>query len=163
MKKFYILNTILLMIFMFSLFGVNDDLNLLDKIHFENIDFDLETSKVDIKSKDIENVSILIEVSNNYIDDNSRYNYKDITIDEAKDFLKQHRNNVKEYFSKSNEEIFNEIDFYDLVDYFKIDNYAPYFYADIDRELTDKDIITLNKIALNENVLAIYVRGNYYE
>jgi subtilisin family serine protease len=146
---------------MFSLFGVNDDLNLSDKIHFENIDFDIETSKVDIKSKDIENVSILIEVSNNYIDDNSRYNYKDITIDEAKDFLKQHRNNVKEYFSKSNEEIFNEIDFYDLVDYFKIDNYAPYFYADIDRELTDKDIITLNKIALNENVLAIYVHGNY--
>ena len=163
MRKLYILNTILLMIFMFSLFGVNDDLNLSDKIHFENIDFDIETSKVDIKSKDIENVSILIEVSNNYIDDNSRYNYKDITIDEAKDFLKQHRNNVKEYFSKSNEEIFNEIDFYDLVDYFKIDNYAPYFYADIDRELTDKDIITLNKIALNENVLAIYVRGNYYE
>lgn len=163
MKKFYILNTILLMIFMFSLFGVNDDLNLSDKIHFENIDFDIETSKVDIESKDIENVSILIEVSNNYIDDNSRYNYKDITIDDAKDFLKQHRNNVKEYFSKSNEEIFNEIDFYDLVNYFKIDNYAPYFYADIDRELTDKDIITLNKIALNENVLAIYVHGNYYE
>lgn len=151
------------MIFMFSLFGVNDDLNLSDKIHFENIDFDVETSKVDIKSKDIENVSILIEVSNNYIDDNSRYNYKDITIGEAKDFLKHHRNNVKEYFSKSNEEIFNEIDFYDLVNYFKIDNYAPYFYADIDRELTDKDIITLNKIALNENVLAIYVHDNYYE
>ena len=169
-KKSYILigAFILLILSSFVLFLINSqspsfDDNYISKVHFEGIGTITAESTVEIANKLNSNTSdktiIMIELDNPYDQSVERPDTNDLTLEEAQAILKKQRNNVKEYYSDSNSEIMKKLGLDKLGIEFTADKYAPFLIGETTRELTQKDIEFIYKLAKENSIVSIYVKN----
>ena len=102
---------------------------------------------------------MIIELDNPY--ESSVERRSDISLEEAQEILRQQRKSVKEYYSQTNAKILATLDISDLDISLKADDYAPYLFGKFNKEITEKDIESIYRMAQNEYILKIYVSGSF--
>ena len=107
-----------------------DNVDVSDKVRFEGIGKITTESSSEIatriNSNEIDKTIIMIEIDNPYNESVDRPDDSDITLEEAQALLKKQRDNVKDYYSRTNEDIMNKLDLSNFDIEFRIDKYAPF-------------------------------------
>ena len=133
------------------------------KVHFEGIgDITSESySEIadKINSNQLSKTTLMIELDNPYDKFVDRPDTDDITLEEAQAVLKRQRNNVKEYYSKTNEEILQSLELNTFGIEFKVDVYAPYIFGEFDRRVTASDLEKIFNLAEKSEITNIYVKS----
>lgn len=154
----------LVFLFLYSSNENNENLNdSKDKVIFENVGVSANESISEIvksiNESESETITLIIELDNPY--ESSVERRSDISLEEAQEILRQQRKSVKEYYSQTNAKILATLDISDLDISLKADDYAPYLFGKFNKEITEKDIESIYRMAQNEYILKIYVSGSF--
>ena len=140
-----------------------DNVDVSDKVRFEGIGKITTESSSEIatriNSNEIDKTIIMIEIDNPYNESVDRPDDSDITLEEAQALLKKQRDNVKDYYSRTNEDIMNKLDLSNFDIEFRIDKYAPFVIGEFDRDLTSEDIENIYTLAESDEISVIYVKS----
>lgn len=171
-KAFRILPVVLAIIILSSVFvgcsstrtlTSNNDVDVSEKVRFEGIGkITSETSSeiaTRINSNEIDKTILMIEIDNPYNESVDRPDDSDITLEEAQALLKKQRNNVKNFYSRTNEDIMKKLDLSNFDIEFRIDKYAPFIVGEFNRDLTSEDIENIYTLAESDEISVIYVKS----
>ena len=163
MKK--LVNLFFITVICFVLFGCikNNDLNSLnfEKFVFENESFGIEgkiTDGIFENNELAEKYQVILELYDNY--EPLEKPTKELSMKEAKEFLKENRERTKEHYSSANKELCEELDLYSLEGEIEISNYSPFIF--ISYENTDNYDVTLLKLielSEKEQIKKIYINN----
>lgn len=170
-KVFRVLSIVLAVIILSSAFvgcsstqkQTTDNVDVSEKVRFEGIGRITSESSSEIatriNSNEIDNTILMIEVNNPYNESVDRPDDSDITLEEAQALLKKQRDNVKNYYSRTNEDIMKKLDLSNFDIKFRIDKYAPFIIGEFDRDLTSEDIKSIYKLAESDEISVVYVKS----
>ncbi len=138
--------------------------NSQNKVRFEGINIFTEktTGQIaeEINKASSEYASLVIELNNPYPEDIEKPSEeKDISAEEAEKALKEHREKVMAYYTKTNPEILNALDLSSFDFSFEIDCCAPFIYGKFDRAVTEEDIENIYTLSKSELILTVYVQS----
>lgn len=80
---------------------------------------------------------------------------KDLTAEDAQDFLQQHRNAVKEHNTRACKEVLEEINFERYFKDYEMSLYTPIVWLKFDRPLTVFDVVKIYEIAKEKLVAGV--------
>lgn len=80
---------------------------------------------------------------------------KDLTAEDAQDFLKQHRKAVKEHNTRECKEVLEEINFERYFKDYEMSLYTPIVWLNFDRPLTVFDVVKIYEIAKEKLVAGV--------
>lgn len=162
MKK--IINLFLVVLICVAYYGLIDksvnrefDFN---KVVFENECFLSEKNGiVDITKNinELEKYQVVIEFIDKY--EVAAKPDKEITMDEAKEYIKNNRNKTKEFYSEYNNKLCKELMINDLSDDIEISKYSPFVFVNInDNSKNDMILSKIDDLAKSKEIKKIYVK-----
>lgn len=159
MKK--IVSLFLIAVIGFVLFGYNNDLNSnnFEKFVFENECFGIEGKINDEIFENIEHsekYQVVLELYDNY--EPLEKPTKELSIEEAKEFLRNNRERTKEHYSSVNKNICEELGLYSLEGEFEISNYSPFIFVTYEN-IDNYDVVFKKLVELSEKdqIIKIYI------
>lgn len=132
------------------------------KVRFEGIGTVSNESNSEIADafNDQDTYTKLIIHLNNSFEDSLERPTDDISMEEAKAILREQRANVKEYYTRTNNEYLQELGLENLdVDYIA-DEYAPFVIAEFNSEITEEDIEYIYELSEQDSIKTIYVKSD---
>lgn len=132
------------------------------KVRFEGIGTVSNESNSEIADafNDQDTYTKLIIHLNNSFEDSLERPTDDISMEEAKAILREQRANVKEYYTRTNNEYLQELGLENLdVDYIA-DEYAPFIIAEFNGEITEEDIEYIYELSEQDSIKTIYVKSD---
>lgn len=118
------------------------------------------TSIADKFNEEQNYTKLIIELDNSFDDGLERPDDNAISMAESKALLREQRKKVKEYYTRTNNEILNSIDLSPLDVTYKADSYAPFIIAEFNSEISAEDIDYIYDLAEDEAISTIYVKSD---
>lgn len=134
-----------------------------EKLVFEGLnELNSNSSTEEIKKELVDNqkdISIVLELDNPYPFENEKPR-REMTMQEAKRYLRNHRSQVKNYFESTNQQIVSEINLPNEVDLY-VSRYSPFVTIDMELEtFLENDLEFLYELTENDNIITTYVSAN---
>lgn len=132
------------------------------KVRFEGIGTVSNESNSEIADafNDEDTYTKLVIHLNNSFEDSLERPTDDISMDEAKSILREQRANVKEYYTRTNNEYLRELGLENLNVNYIADEYAPFIIAEFNSEITEEDIEYIYKLSEQDSIKTIYVKSD---
>lgn len=132
------------------------------KVRFEGIGTVSSESNSEIADafNDQDTYTKLIIHLNNSFEDSLERPTDDISMEEAKAILREQRANVKEYYTRTNNEYLQELGLENLDVEYIADEYAPFVIAEFNSEITEEDIEYIYQLSEQDSIKTIYVKSD---
>lgn len=132
------------------------------KVRFEGIGTVSSESNSEIADafNDQDTYTKLIIHLNNSFEDSLERPTDDISMEEAKAILREQRANVKEYYTRTNNEYLQELGLENLDVEYIADEYAPFVIAEFNSEITEEDIEYIYELSEQDSIKTIYVKSD---
>lgn len=132
------------------------------KVRFEGIDTISSESNSEIaEAFNSENTytKLVIHLNNSFEDSFERPT-DDIPMETAKRILKEQRANVKEYYTRTNNNYLQELGLDNLDVTYMADEYAPFIIAEFNNEITEEDIEYIYDLSEQDFIKTIYIKSD---
>lgn len=134
-----------------------------ETVIFEGIDINPVAENFDVivdelNDNEESHTKLIIQLSNEFDDGLTRPDNDNISDEEVTNILRQQRANVKEYYTRTNNEILPTLGLDELDVNYKADVYAPFIIAEFNNDVTAEDIVKIYQLAENDNIVTIFVK-----